>query len=105
MGGGPQEAQIQGAQKGNVTAASKLIVLTAPGGCEKMLAKAYKNFARWALDPLVNGIIYIYITPLSRVKNPSYPFIRPLIGFVIPFINGSGPPCRIPVFLGCDSIA
>ena len=61
VGGGPQEAQIQGAQKGNVTAASKLIVLTAPGGCEKMLAKAYKNFARWALDPLVNGIIYIYI--------------------------------------------
>ena len=30
------------------------------------------------------------ITPLIRVKNPSYPFIRQFIGVIFPFITSRG---------------
>ena len=35
-----------------------------------------KNPARWAPDPVINGVI----TPLIGENNPSYSFIRPFIG-------------------------
>ena len=33
---------------------------------------------------------------IYRGYNPSYPFIRPFIGVITPFITGRGPPCSWP---------
>ena len=68
--------------------------MSPPKACLKMMFL----FARWDMlvprkvyDPIQGGVV----TPIRRVitYSPSYPFIRPFIGVVTPYISGRGQPC------------
>ena len=58
-----------------------LIFLVARSSC-LYLSSNSGLITRWALP--------VVIAPISRVINPSYPFIRPFIEVISPFINGRG---------------
>ena len=45
--------------------------------------------SRWGEKPVTNEVVIF----TSRVYNPSYPSIRPFIGFISRFISGRGSSC------------